>query len=197
MQEKLAMKNVPTSRRALLGFLGAGAAAAGIRLWGDSTPVRAMETGSAPPLPLRGPLPEFAGITRWLNTPKPLTVADLKGNVVLVHIWTFACINCQRTLPYVVRWHETYAARGLRVVGIHTPEFAYERDIENIRRAMEQHRITYPNAVDNRFATWKAYNNEYWPHLFLADRQGRLRYDHIGEGAYEATEQAIRTLLDA
>ncbi|UFP95202.1 redoxin family protein [Gloeobacter morelensis] len=190
------MKNAPTSRRALLGFLGAGAAAS-MRLWGDSTPVRAMETGSAPPLPLRGPLPEFAGITRWLNTPKPLTVADLKGNVVLVHIWTFACINCQRTLPYVVRWHETYAARGLRVVGVHTPEFAYERDIENIRRAMEQHRITYANAVDNRFATWKAYNNEYWPHLFLADRQGRLRYDHIGEGAYEATEQAIRTLLDA
>ena len=142
----------------------------------------------------RKPLPEFQGISQWLNS-APLTVADLKGNVVLVQFWTFACINCQRTLPYIVRWHQQYASQGLRVIGIHTPEFAFERDINNIQRALEQHQITYPVPLDNNFTTWKAYNNEYWPHLFLADRQGVMRYDHIGEGAYDTTEQTIRKLL--
>jgi thiol-disulfide isomerase/thioredoxin len=139
-------------------------------------------------------LPEFQGITQWLNS-DPLTVADLQGSVVLVQFWTFACINCQRTLPYIVQWHERYAAKGLKVVGIHTPEFAFERDVNNIKQALKKHNITYPVPVDSGFQTWKAYRNEYWPHLFLADRQGVLRYDHIGEGAYETTEQTIRQLL--
>lgn len=148
-------------------------------------------------LPVGKPLPEFAGATDWLNTPGPLTTADLKGKVVLVHIWTFACINCQRTLPYVIGWNEKYAAQGLKVIGVHTPEFAYEREIGNVKQALKQREIVYPNAVDNRFAIWRAYDNQYWPHLFIADRQGRLRYDHIGEGAYDTTEQVIQTLLKA
>jgi thiol-disulfide isomerase/thioredoxin len=139
-------------------------------------------------------LPEFQGISEWLNS-KPLTTQDLLGKVVLVQIWTLGCINCQRTLPYVTSWHKKYAAKGLQTIGIHTPEFAFERDSRNIRRAMSKHGITYPVAVDNEFKTWKAFENQYWPHLFLADRQGIIQYDHIGEGAYDETEQKIQQLL--
>jgi thiol-disulfide isomerase/thioredoxin len=139
-------------------------------------------------------LPEFQGISEWMNS-SPLVTKDLLGKVVLVQIWTFACINCQRTLPYVVSWNQKYAAQGLQTVGVHTPEFAFERDSKNIRAAIAKHKITYPVAVDNDFQTWKAYKNEYWPHLFLADRQGIIRYDHIGEGAYDETEKKIQQLL--
>jgi len=139
-------------------------------------------------------LPEFQGISQWLNS-NPLTVQDLKGNVVLVQFWTFSCINCQRTLPYVTKWHEQYVAKGLKIIGVHTPEFAFERDANNIKDAMQKHGINYPVPIDNEFKTWKAYGNEYWPHLYLADRQGNLVYDHIGEGAYEKTEQTIQKLL--
>lgn len=139
-------------------------------------------------------LPEFQGISQWLNS-SPLDMADLKGKVVLVQFWTFACINCQRTLPYIIRWHQQYAAQGLKVVGVHTPEFPFERDINNVKKALKQRQITYPVALDNDYKTWSAYQNQYWPHLFLADRQGIQRYDHIGEGAYEETEQIIRQLL--
>jgi thiol-disulfide isomerase/thioredoxin len=139
-------------------------------------------------------LPEFQGISEWINS-APLTRSELRDRVVLVQIWTLGCINCQRTLPYVVDWHRKYTAKGLQTIGIHTPEFAFERDSRNIRRAINKHGITYPVAVDNNFEMWKAYQNEYWPHLFLADRQGIIRYDHIGEGAYAETEQMIRQLL--
>jgi thiol-disulfide isomerase/thioredoxin len=140
-------------------------------------------------------LPEFQGISEWLNSSSPITTKDLLGKVVLVQIWTLGCINCQRTLPYVTSWQKKYAAKGLQTIGIHTPEFPFERDSKNIRRAMTKHGITYPVGVDNDFKTWKAYKNEYWPHLFLADRQGIIRYDHIGEGAYSETEAKIRQLL--
>ncbi len=140
-------------------------------------------------------LPEFQGISEWLNSSSPIMTKDLLGKVVLVQIWTLGCINCVRTLPYVTSWHKKYAAKGLQTIGIHTPEFPFERDTKNIRRAMTKHGITYPVGVDNNFQTWKAYNNEYWPHLFLADRQGIIRYDHIGEGAYAETEAKIRQLL--
>ncbi len=140
-------------------------------------------------------LPEFQGISEWLNSASPITTKDLLGKVVLVQIWTLGCINCQRTLPYVTSWHKKYAAKGFQTIGIHTPEFPFERDSKNIRRAMTKHGITYPVGVDNNFQTWKAYKNEYWPHLFLADRQGIIRYDHIGEGAYDETEAKIRQLL--
>jgi thiol-disulfide isomerase/thioredoxin len=150
------------------------------------------DTASLPPVGKA--LPEFQGISQWLNSP-PLTNSSLKGNVVLIQFWTFACINCQRTLPYIVRWHQQYASQGLKVIGIHTPEFAFERDVNNIKQALQKHQITYPVPIDNDYKTWNAYGNEYWPHLFLADRQGVLRYDHIGEGAYDRTEQTIRQLL--
>ena len=139
-------------------------------------------------------LPEFQGIEQWINS-SPLSINDLKGKATLIHIWTFGCVNCQRTLPYVIRWHEQYAKQGLNVIGIHTPEFGYERDIGNVKRAIQQRGIHYPNAIDNKFTMWKAYNNEYWPHLFLADRQGIIRYDHVGEGAYDTTEKTIQRLL--
>jgi thiol-disulfide isomerase/thioredoxin len=140
-------------------------------------------------------LPEFQGISEWMNSASPVTTKDLLGKVVLVQIWTLGCINCQRTLPYVTSWNKKYAAKGLQTIGIHTPEFPFERDSKNIRRAIAKHGITYPVGVDNDFQTWKAFKNEYWPHLFLADRQGIIRYNHIGEGAYDETEHKIRQLL--
>ncbi|WP_287129328.1 thioredoxin family protein [Candidatus Cyanaurora vandensis] len=140
------------------------------------------------------PMPEFQGISTWLNS-KPLTVDSLRGKVVAVQFWTLGCINCQRTLPTIVKLNRNYAAQGLVIVGVHTPEFPYERDLNNIKSALKRYEITYPVAVDNGFKTWRAYNNEYWPHLFVADRQGQIRYDHIGEGAYDETDQKIRQLL--
>lgn len=191
-----------------LGVLGIGSAAIAAQFGANNAPSNVSKTN--PVLPVNKPetipsssevaqsngqkLPEFQGISQWLNS-SPLSVQDLKGNVVLVQIWTFGCINCQRTLPYVTKWHEQYAAKGLKVIGVHTPEFAFERDANNVRNAMQNYGINYPVALDNEFKTWRAYNNEYWPHLYLADRQGNLRYDHIGEGAYSQTEQTIQKLL--
>lgn len=145
-------------------------------------------------LPTNGTLPPFQGISQWLNS-APLSITDLKGSVILVQFWTFACINCQRTLPYITQWHRQYASAGLKVIGIHTAEFAFERDTSNIKKALRQHKITYPVPIDNEFKTWNAYQNQYWPHLFLFDRQSILRYDHVGEGAYDKTEQTIQKLL--
>lgn len=139
-------------------------------------------------------LPEFQGISQWLNS-NPLTVKELKGNVVLIQFWTFSCINCQRTLPYVTKWHDLYASKGLKIIGVHTPEFAFEKEPNNIKDAIQKHGIRYPVPIDNEFKTWKAYGNEYWPHMYLADRQGNLVYDHIGEGAYDRSEQTIKQLL--
>jgi thiol-disulfide isomerase/thioredoxin len=185
-------------RRQILTRLGLGTIATGVAIaYGSNknnpapnVPPAEAATQTTDPQSL----PEFQGIQQWLNS-NPLSVADLKGSVALIQFWTLACINCQRTLPYVVGWHEKYAAKGLRVIGIHTAEFPFERDINNIKNALQKHKITYPIPVDNQFQTWKAYRNEYWPHLFLADRQGIIQYDHIGEGAYGTTEQTIQKLL--
>jgi thiol-disulfide isomerase/thioredoxin len=193
------MRKLGLPRRQVLTYLGLGGLGVGTALTiphlrsesrsALQSPAPVKETPAAAPS-----LPEFQGITNWLNS-SPLTVADLQGSIVLIQFWTFACINCQRTLPYVVDWHQKYASQGLKIVGIHTPEFAYERQVENVRAAIAQHQIAYPVPMDNGFETWRAYNNEYWPHLFLADRQGIIQYDHIGEGAYDTTEQKIRQLL--
>jgi thiol-disulfide isomerase/thioredoxin len=185
------------NRRKMLTYLGLSAFSLGTTIACQSNQRQAqsiMPTALAQSPPTGPKLPEFQGIDRWLNG-GPLAVNDLKGSVALIHIWTFGCINCQRTLPYVVQWHQKYASQGLKVVGIHSPEFAHERDINNVKQAIDKHGITYPNAIDNKFAMWKAYDNQYWPHLFLADRQGIIRYDHIGEGAYDTTEQTIQRLL--
>jgi thiol-disulfide isomerase/thioredoxin len=212
----LSMNNISHQRRQFLFYLGLGALSAGtVTALGFSTqkktstatnsPVsngpqtngtQANGTQAGPPILASASkrLPDFQGIQQWLNS-NPLTIADLKGSVVLIQFWTFACINCQRTLPYITQWHRQYAAQGLKVIGIHTPEFAFERDSNTVKRALHKHQITYPVPLDNAFKTWNAYSNQYWPHLFLADRQGLIRYDHIGEGAYDTTEQTIRQLL--
>lgn len=147
-------------------------------------------------LPDFGAAPEFNGIERWLNS-EPLTLAQLRGRVVLVDFWTYACINCIRTLPHVNRWAELYTPQGLTVVGVHTPEFPFERTTRNVEVAMRRHGVKHPVAQDNRYGTWKAYSNQYWPAAYLIDAQGRIRYKHFGEGEYDRTEAVIRALLAA
>lgn len=141
-----------------------------------------------------GQAPEFAGIDTWLNAP-PLTMAGLRGKVVLVDFWAYSCINCIRTLPYVTRWHDMYRSKGLVVVGVHTPEFASERVTSSVQAAMGRFGINYPVAQDNAMATWRAYSNRYWPAEYLVNRSGEIVLTHFGEGEYAETESAIRSLL--
>lgn len=140
------------------------------------------------------PAPEFVGIEQWHNGP-PLTLAGLKGKVVLVEFWTYSCINCIHVMPYVKQWHKTYRDQGLVVVGVHTPEFPFERSTSNVQTAIKRFDIRYPVAQDNRYATWTAYHNQYWPALYLIDRSGKVVYSHFGEGQYGQTEAAIKALL--
>jgi cytochrome c biogenesis protein CcdA/thiol-disulfide isomerase/thioredoxin len=148
-------------------------------------------------LPVLGVAPEFAGIADWLNTPgnRPLSLASLRGKVVLVDFWTYSCINCIRTLPHLRAWYAAYHKAGLEIVGVHTPEFAFEHVLSNVRQATHNLHVTWPVALDNAYGTWTAYSNEYWPADYLVDKSGRVRDYHFGEGAYGQTEQAIRTLL--
>ncbi len=141
-----------------------------------------------------GPAPEFAGISKWLNS-DPLTMQSLRGKVVLVDFWTYTCINCVRTLPYVTKWYDTYKDKGFVVIGVHTPEFAFEKDSNNVRTAIGQHNIHYPVAQDNDYATWNAFNNQFWPAEYLIDQKGDIVYTHFGEGNYDHTENAIRQLI--
>jgi cytochrome c biogenesis protein CcdA/thiol-disulfide isomerase/thioredoxin len=141
-----------------------------------------------------GEAPDFAGIAGWLNS-KPLTLASLRGKVVLIDFWTYSCINCLRTLPYVERWADTYRKAGLVVVGVHTPEFAFEHVPANVERAVGSLDVTYPVALDNDYGTWQAWGNQYWPAKYFVDREGHVRYAHFGEGEYEQSETVIRTLL--
>jgi thiol-disulfide isomerase/thioredoxin len=130
----------------------------------------------------------------WLNS-EPLTAAGLRGSVVLVDIWTYSCVNWLRTLPYVRAWHERYRDRGLVVVGVHAPEFGFEHDLDNVRRATSELGVGYPVVIDNDFSIWRSLDNHYWPALYLVDRDGRVRFHHFGEGAYEEIERAIQQLL--
>ncbi len=145
-------------------------------------------------LPVLGLAPDFDGATRWLNT-EPLNAAQLRGKVVIVNFWTYSCINCLRTLPYVKAWAEKYRDQGLVVVGVHAPEFAFERDISNVIKATTRLAVGYPVAIDNEFAIWQAFKNRYWPAHYLIDAQGKLRYKHFGEGQYAETERVIQQLL--
>lgn len=154
-----------------------------------------IETGALSTLPvLKDHMPAFKGITTWLNS-ESLTVDALKGKVVLIDFWTYSCINCIRTLPYVTSWYEKYHDKGFVIIGVHTPEFAFEKIQKNVERAMKNHGIYYPVALDNDYATWNAYNNQYWPAEYLFDAKGRLRYTHFGEGRYDETEANIQALL--
>jgi cytochrome c biogenesis protein CcdA/thiol-disulfide isomerase/thioredoxin len=145
-------------------------------------------------LPVEGNLPPLDGAVQWLNSP-PLDAQALKGKVVLVDFWTYSCINCLRSLPYVKAWAEKYRDQGLVVIGVHAPEFAFERDVNNVTKAMKDLGINYPVAIDNEFKIWRAFNNEYWPAHYFADAQGRIRYHHFGEGAYDESERVIQQLL--
>jgi thiol-disulfide isomerase/thioredoxin len=146
------------------------------------------------PLPAEGHLPGFGGATGWLNSP-PLTVDDLRGKVVLVDFWTYTCINWLRTLGYVRAWAEKYEDRGLIVVGVHTPEFPFEEDVDNVRTAAEEMNVRYPIALDSDYEVWRAFSNHYWPAVYLADAEGRIRHHQFGEGGYDDCERGIQQLL--
>ena len=155
-----------------------------------SSAVTAAQTA----LPVEGNLPSLDGATGWLNSP-PLTAESLRGKVVLVDFWTYSCINCLRSLPYVKRWYDTYHAHGLVVIGVHAPEFAFERDPDNVRRAVADLSIDYPVAIDDSYAIWRGFNNQYWPAHYFVDASGRIRGHHFGEGGYAESEQLLRELL--
>jgi len=148
-----------------------------------------------PRLPIEGAMPSLGGATGWLNS-QPLTAAGLRGKVVLIDFWTYTCINWLRQLPYVRAWAEKYKDQGLVVIGVHTPEFAFERDLDNVRRAARDMRVDYPIAIDNDYAIWRAFNNSYWPALYFVDAQGHIRHHQFGEGAYEESEMILQQLLE-
>ena len=146
-------------------------------------------------LPIEGTIPSLSSATEWLNSP-PLTPADLRGKVVLINFGTYTCINWLRQLPYVRAWAEKYEEHGLVVITVHTPEFAFEHNLDNVRREVDGLRVDYPVAVDNDYAIWSAFNNHYWPALYFIDAQGQLRHHHFGEGNYEQSERVIQQLLN-
>ncbi|MGY2217184.1 MULTISPECIES: cytochrome c biogenesis protein DipZ [unclassified Pseudomonas] len=153
-----------------------------------------MAANHSDTLPVEGQLPPLDGAVQWLNS-APLTAEALKGKVVLVDFWTYSCINCLRTLPYVKAWAEKYRDQGLVVIGVHAPEFAFERDVNNVTKAMKDLGITYPVAIDNNYKIWRAFNNQYWPAHYFADAKGQIRYHHFGEGDYAESERVIQQLL--
>ena len=138
--------------------------------------------------------PDFVGIDKWINS-EPLKIEQLRGKVVLVDFWTYTCINCIRTLPYLKEWDKKYRDQGLVIVGVHTPEFDFEKKYDNVLKAVNDYQLKYAVAQDNNYATWSVYQNRYWPHKFLIDIDGYIRYDHIGEGNYDETEKMIQLLL--
>jgi thiol-disulfide isomerase/thioredoxin len=157
-------------------------------------PVPAGLHTALPRLPVEGELPSLGGATGWLNSP-PLTVANLRGKVVLVNFWTYTCINWLRQLPYLRAWAAKYSGPGLVVLGVHTPEFGFERNIDNVSRAVREMRIEYPVALDSDYAVWSTFGNNYWPALYFADVDGLIRHHHFGEGEYQQSEMIIQQLL--
>jgi thiol-disulfide isomerase/thioredoxin len=145
-------------------------------------------------LPDLGLAPELTNHT-WLNVDTPLRLADLRGKVVIVEMWTFGCINCQHVIPSLKDWHSQYKDQGLVIIGNHFPEFSYESDLQNLKKAVAEDGIEYAVTQDNNGETWRAYKNQYWPTLYLIDKQGHIRYVHIGEGRYKETEENIKVLL--
>ena len=177
-------------------FIGNGANAVGSAVGSPAGPAAGSAVGSAVGSTISNQTraPEFAGIERWLNS-QPLSMESLRGKVVLVDFWTYSCINCINTLPYIKQWHDKYKDQGLVVVGVHTPEFPFEKSTANVQAAIKRFDIRYPVAQDNRYATWSAYHNRYWPALYLVDAEGRIVYQHFGEGQYAETGAAIRNAL--
>ncbi|MCY4086167.1 MAG: cytochrome c biogenesis protein DipZ [Actinomycetia bacterium] len=162
----------------------------------ETTQPESPELALLASLPDYGPAPEFTGLEGWINS-GPFTLEGLRGNVVLIDFWTYSCVNCIRTLPHLKRWHDRYADEGLVIVGVHTPEFAFERERDNVEEAVEGFEIAYPVALDPDFGTWRAWGNRYWPAKYFIDRDGNVRFAHFGEGHYEESELVIRALLAA
>lgn len=187
-----ALEDSASAQDALTGLRGSGH---GVKFEAAGAPTE-DEAGRID-LPVLGKAPEFVGNERWFNTPgdEPLTLKQLRGRVVLVDFWTYSCINCIRTFPYLKAWDARYRKDGLTIVGVHTPEFPFERDPDNVEDAIQQNDIRYPVAQDNEQATWNAYANQYWPAEYFIDAKGRVRYVHFGEGEYDEKEQVIRELL--
>ena len=181
------MRKITFGLLALLLF--ACASQASSQLQADSTMPKLAS------LPDLGPAPELTNET-WLNVDSPLHIADLHGKVVIVEMWTFGCINCRNVMPSLKEWHGKYADQGLVIIGNHFPEFSYEQDLENLKNAIAENDIQYAVAQDNNGDTWRAYKNHYWPTLYLIDKQGHIRYVHIGEGRYNETEENIKALLE-
>jgi thiol-disulfide isomerase/thioredoxin len=152
------------------------------------------QSGTAVRLPAEGSFPSLGGATGWLNS-QPLTPAGLRGKVVLVDFWTYTCVNWRRTLPYVRAWAGKYKDHGLAVIGVHTPEFSFEHDLDNVRWAIQDMKIDYPVAIDNNYAVWNAFNNEYWPALYFIDAKGHIRHHQFGEGEYRQSEAILQQLL--
>jgi thiol-disulfide isomerase/thioredoxin len=144
--------------------------------------------------PVQAPMPAFDRATSWLNT-KPLSAAELRGKVVLVDFWTYTCINWRRTLPWLREWNRKYKDAGLAIIGVHTPEFSFERELENVRVAASEQDVTYPVVLDSNYAIWNAFRNQYWPAVYLVDAQGRIRHEQFGEGDYDRLESVIQQLL--
>jgi cytochrome c biogenesis protein CcdA/thiol-disulfide isomerase/thioredoxin len=189
------LEDTAQARTALEGVRGE--AAHGVGAAAASAPTPSTGPNGKANLPVLGTAPEFVDTQDWFNTPgdRPLTLRSLRGRVVLVDFWTYSCINCLRTLPYLTAWDRTYRKDGLTIVGVHSPEFPFEKDAANVQEAIERNGIHYPVAQDNDLATWSAYGNQYWPAEYFIDAQGRVRYAHFGEGDYTKKEQIIRELL--
>jgi cytochrome c biogenesis protein CcdA/thiol-disulfide isomerase/thioredoxin len=160
----------------------------------SASPAMMAGPAKAEALPVEDTLPDLSGAVAWLNSPK-LTAAELKGKVVLIDFWTYSCINCLREIPYVRAWAEKYRDQGLVVIGVHAPEFAFERNVDNVKNAVTDLKIGFPVAIDNEFAIWRGFNNQYWPAEYFVDAQGRIRHHAFGEGDYAQSEQVIQTLL--
>jgi len=181
---------IKSRRSVLTSVAGLAAAAMAARLLaGDNR--RLVQLADA-----RAAAPNFVGITKWFNS-APLSIGDLRGKVVLVDFWTYGCYNCVNTLPYVTRLYDTYKDKGLVVVGVHTPEFPFERSAGNVQAALKRHGIAYPVAQDNESATWNAWRNQYWPAQYIVDQHGNVVFSHAGEGQYDEIEHKVRRLLNA
>ncbi len=181
---KFSFVNTAKAEEHLIGTLGA-----------PKPGLVAVSAAEAPPvLPDEGPMPELSGAVGWINSP-PLTTKSLRGKVVLIDFWTYSCINCLRSLPYVEGWAAKYKDAGLVVIGVHTPEFAFEKERSNVEKAVRDLKITYPVAIDSNYKIWEAFNNQYWPAHYFIDGKGRIRAHHFGEGGYDESERVIQELL--
>jgi len=183
-----------------LRLLAVSASLIGFVLTGAAIPGICDEVSRPAPISVaaatEGTAPDFTGISNWFNS-KPLTIADLRGKVVLVDFWTYGCVNCVNTLPHVTELYAKYKDKGLVVIGVHTPEFPFERSASNVQAALKRHGITYPVAQDNDSRTWDAYRNQYWPAQYIIDRSGRIVFQHAGEGRYEEIDRTVAHLLNA